>query len=726
MRLFNLNGRISIGSEFRNIEGNLDVIWKKSNDISLTIRMKFETTNKLNEAYEYSVFIEDLLNLIRTYYNLKELSTDQTRLNSFIKPNIVGVKNDLLQLETPIDVSYQLENNLIKLIDVSNTSLLEYFYKNQDENQDIFLEVKINEIFINIHWDSDKEFWYIDNKDLGKIPSRGKIRIGENKKNEIDKDKIHNKKKLKRMLSCLQDLKENQSSPGKRTLSLILASDFDEINNSNAKISNLNENLRNNGLNAKYNRLNQIQKQCINDINNKLIILINGRGRTGKTEVISLLGIFSALSGEKILTTSEKNNAVDNILARIDQILQESHLTNIPLNIVRIRAHDHQLEKKELKKYELEETIKRISDEINKKCSIKRSNESETQLYSKFKEIFTKTDVLNNLITLTYDIILTTYGVLSERRYLIDNIQEYDLNIVDAGSSINFSSFSIGACNSKKWVICNDDAQISPKTTGDFLLNQPLIIPTKDEIQNAKMYDPNQIKFKRAKVHYGNKEYRSNIASFFVNIENNPYLSAYLLKEQFRTFPNLNKIICRVFDEKYNCNLDPSTFLDLSNVSSLLSSKNHLKYQIMKEHEILSEMGNQIAELVDNLSDKILNVKKKLSIGISCTDIFSLRKIVTCYKKKRNTKLNSFSKIRKSYNDEYMNIKITFSSIENHQEREYDIFILGILNYNSPQFKKRLYTALTRACNYVIIFGPQVKGLSKNMKLLHQLQEEGE
>ena len=151
----------------------------------------------------------------------------------------------------------------------------------------------------------------------------------------------------------------------------------------------------------------------------------------------------------------------------------------------------------------------------------------------------------------------------------------------------------------------------------------------------------------------------------------------------------------------------------------------------MKDSEILSETGNKIAELVENVQNKCPNHNTIFTIGVACTDINSLRKILANYLKSRNNKIFSFSRMRNYYYEEFGNIKITFSSIENHQEHEYDIIVLGILNFASKIFQKRIYTALTRAHNYAIIFGPKVKGynnrsqnyLEKNKRILQLLQE---
>ncbi|MHA1382068.1 MAG: hypothetical protein ACTSRG_27160, partial [Candidatus Helarchaeota archaeon] len=540
---------------------------------------------------------------------------------------------------------------------------------------------------------------------------------------------------LNQMLFSIKELNTNFGSVGGKTLSQILNPDFKLLDSQNEiqnfDIHKIKDVLSKYHLEKEYNKLSINQQNIIGKIFKKLVISIKGEGGTGKTEVGSLIAIIFALIGYKVIISSETNKAVNNILERINKHLSSSSSANDRLNIIRFRARNQQLENEDLRKYELNDVISRHQSEIERKCLNIPQNDPNYRLKKEFNDLFTRSEILEDLISLTYDISLVTYGTMSERKFFSMPIQKYDLNIIESSSSINLSVFSIAAHNSKKWLMLYDPDQLAPSTIGDYLLKQPLRFPNEIEQQNAKKYQPKNLDFKNALLIKGTKEFRNSIASTIERFNKNPKISIIELKKQFRIHPKLYKRICYATDREYTPqDTDPSSYLDLSEISPLFDSENHFKYQIADDMETLSNMGIHIAKIVENLERNTSKLNEKITIGVACTDVYSLRKVVDVYKNTRTH--NQLSLIRNNYYDEENEVfKITFSSIKSHQEGEYDIFIFGIINFSSIFFKKIIYTALTRASNYAIVFGPEIRYISKNKgknrenkRILRRLQEE--
>ena len=734
-KLFNFNGKLSVAQNFRLKEGILVLIWK-NRDISIEININFELVEDKAFSYDCNQFFEDIKELIQKYQKLNELDTDQSRLNHFLNPHISGVRNDFDRLYSPIRVSYELKGTNIQLKGISEKKLMENARNNQNNNnQTISISVIIENIDVELLWNDEKEFWVINGIENITIPVKGSLIIGKKKDIFREKNKNHNRNQLNRMLNCLKELKHNLNSPGNTILNTLLQdsnpSNF-QIQTAYIDAKEIEKKILEFHFNNEYMKLDNLQKKCLNKVFKNLVLCINGEGGTGKTEVGALISIIYSLFGKKILISSVTNNAVDNILERIDKLLISSKSAKRKLNIVRFRSKNQRAVKENLKKYGLDYEIKCLQNEIEQKYSKISKNSDDFQIKNEFYKLFNRPETLERVISLAYDIILTTYGLLSARKYFYNNIQKFDLNIIEASSSVNFSIFSNGAHNSKKWLFLSDKNQLSPLTIGDFLLRQPLRFPNKDEIQNAVKYNSVSQDFKKSHTIWSTKEYKKSIASVITRFENNKNISVHNLKQQYRIHPKLFEKICYAFDEKFERkNVDLTKYIDLNNISPLFSPNNHLKYQIMKDEEILNQMGKQIAKLVEDLIKNSTKSNKTITIGVACTDVDSLRKVIKSYKIARYNDSLPPDQLNNYYNEELEEINVSFYSIINHQEREYDIFILGIMEITSKNFRKRIYTALTRASNYVIVFGPKSKKISRipknftqsNNRILKLLEE---
>ncbi len=134
-----------------------------------------------------------------------------------------------------------------------------------------------------------------------------------------------------------------------------------------------------------------------------MLILLNGEAGTGKTEVAALLSLIYGMDGKRILISSEKNEAINNLYKRILNIISESQELKKLINIARFKAKSHTLHDNLLSQYEADNQINLIKQRINNKC-----NKSSDALQKEFMETFTKKNILLSLISLTYDIIIST------------------------------------------------------------------------------------------------------------------------------------------------------------------------------------------------------------------------------------------------------------------------------------------------------------------------------
>ena len=585
-------------------------------------------------------------------------------------------------------------------------------------DEEIKIKAKIDKESIILYWDEEVESWFLQENERNKIPKNGILTILPNKAPYKD----HFNRKLSLSLNCLNKLKNDPGARGSEVLRSIFLQKkrIRSTKEEDIDVDKLSEEL---SLGDLYKRLGKGQKIVVKDFFKSVSIVINGVAGTGKTEIGAFISILNALMGKKILISSEKNNAIDNLLKRIHQLKKDNH----SINIVRFKSKSHEINDKNLTQYEIKKQIDSISKQITKECS---KNKRYRDLATNFQEIFTNTDTLSHLVSLTYDIIISTYGMITEKQCLRNSLQNYDLNLIEASSSVNLNLASLGLSSSKKWLFLNDEDQITPLSPDMFLLGQPLIFPKANELQNAQKYDPKTKRISKAKINWGNKEYNRSVASIFNEISEGENLKKSTLKNQYRIHPNLYRVICHAFNKEY---IDPAKKND-PKISpnkhiSLFNRKDRLKYIQMDKDEILSHMGIRIANIVD----KILSEKESdtlIEIGVACTDVESLKKIIYSYGMEKHQTKPLLKK--NTYSEAIDRINIVFSSIHNHQEREYDIFILGVVNIRSKNFKKRIYTALTRASKFCFVFGPKIKPiykisnyLDKNKKILEKLQEGG-
>ncbi|MHC1590841.1 MAG: AAA domain-containing protein, partial [Candidatus Helarchaeales archaeon] len=608
-----ISGKLSIAPQVKRKEGTLVFYWKER-EISLEIRIHYEFTDNSKKAYNFDRFLDDLQELIEKVIDFDESGTNQSKINHFINPHLSGVYRDLDRLSNPVEVSYELDQDRIKFHGISTQNLYEYAWNNKrDENAKLGFPVLINGIEKEVFWSEKKKSWILDEFERNPVPRTGKSLIGISKSPDHDINKRHNFNKLERMKYSLNDLKNSANYPGNKVLKNIFSSK-NQLRNFSP--TNLSQTLDNFDLVDDFDNLDSEQRKCVREFFKQYALVIDGEGGTGKTEVGALAAIIAALQGKKVFISSETNNAIDNFLSRIHGKVVKSKLAHQKLNIVRYRSRFQDVKSTDIEDYELESVIRGLQQGIKQAYSSSVGAGKDSALKREFNELFTKPRILERIIALTYDIILGTYGIISEQRYFHDPLQVFDTNIIDACSSVNFSSFSLSARKSRSWILLNDERQLSPLTIGDFLLKQPLRFPDENEIKKAVKYDPGGEKFKNACTIVGAKEYRESVASYF---KRNTRIKSITLKNQYRIHPDLYVQICAAFDKQPESKKSNSShFLDLGTISPLLSTKKRLNYHMMKGEEIPLKMGFKVAELIKDLEKNLDESHRKVSVGIAC------------------------------------------------------------------------------------------------------------
>ncbi len=629
---------------------------------------------------------------------------------------------------------------------------------NRKDQDNLIIPVKIRGDIIEIQWNQTLETWELCDEHI-KIPKTGNFKIGKGIDKNYNRNTRHELNKLNRMKYCIDSLKENSNFSGGKTLVDLVNPQLNHTPklNDNSKSQNTTNELTSfkNILNKYemmtfFNRFDDQQKKVIEEIFDQNVVILNGEGGSGKTEIAAFIALFYILLEKRVLISTETRNALDNILFRISKISKTIQNSTLFTNIIRLENHSPSYEIDTLEQWGMSKEVQKITKQIigktqniqeNNKESNKensrennrennKANNEKNHLKTSFRNIFTKPRKLERMIAQSYNIILSNYGLICERDYFNDPFQKFDLNIIEASSSSNFSAISTSILNSEKWLFLNDNAQITPLTVGDYLLKQQLRFPNENELDSAVKFDPSDLNLSKTKKIWSNREYGKGVVSLFTQFKTNDNIVFLNLKNQYRINPVLYAALSQAYGKYQSTYPSKKSYRNLSTLSELLNTRSHLKYEIMSQEEILDNMGKRVADLIDSIESSKKNATH-LTIGIACTDVISLRKMLNVY---RNIKTRGNS-LRKNatnhYSEHRNNLNITFCSIKSHQEREYDIFILGILRYGSKNFKYRLYTALSRSSNYTIIFGPSIKSykkiannpLQKNKEILNQLEK---
>lgn len=743
IKLQNYNNRLALyDHEFEEGEsGTIRFDWENINHDQLTIEMNYSVTNDISNAIKTDELLQFLTKVIRDFQELEEYDRITNQLYLFFRPHLSGLKNDLERLENPWRASYKKTDSGLKIFGTDQTAILETArnHPHFEETGEMCLPVTINrKKKVNLVKNLIEEDWNTKDNSLSNISDHGLItyRIPYFVQRHI-KNLLNSKK------NALYKLKDDINYIGRENIislvnedSLIFEDSFtSDLNQQKNDISDLKSIL---------SYLDQSQLEVLNKIPHRQMNMVFGAAGTGKTEIAALLAVLYAFNGKNVWITSETNPSVDNLLQRINQVLVKFNLTKDHLNIIRVRNRNPKYVITELKSFDETERIKRLKNQILSSCGQKTDIPVLDTAKNEFLKTIDRHGVLEQLVIFSGDILLSTYGTLVERSYLREPLTNFDLNIVESATGINFATFTLSGKVSKQWVFIGDIDQLSPVTEGMYLPKSTLRFPVENELKEAKPFNFQDLRYR--KIRGGKYGYRYKMSfNRFLN-ELGEYVETHLnndfekvcksfkLFNQYRIHPDLYNQLCDAFQLPYE---DENTkkpinkiFLDFSQISMFRQGHQRLTYITAHQNSNILEkkLVETFIQIRKEINDaNILKSNLPVTIGITGMNTQSVRIIIRLLQ----TELTSDSNVQLIDNlwiwrNDLIELKV--GSIKFHQESEYDIFMIVTRITYETHFRERLYTALTRAESYVFIFGPKIKKsyrqrLIYNKDLLYRLQQ---
>ncbi len=693
------------------------LMWKEGDQVK--IKMQYNIISKVDDAQDSGKLKEFVKKIFENFQILDIYQSDEKCLYRFLTPHINGVKRDLAKLRAGIMITYKLEGNSIFLIGYKNEVLYEYARNHRSFKlpNKISLPVRFNNNFeTEIIWDDKQKCWQLIDPVEKKILPTGNMEIILGNQTNTQNYESHEERRLHRMQDALSEMKNNFKNPGNETLRKALSEKLNDKADSKILIEDISKSALKLNVKEIYDHFDQDQKSTLKLSTKFPITIINGEAGTGKTEIGAFLALLEGLLERSVLVTSETNIAIDNFLERMHKYLNQLQDQTTKPNIVRIHGYNYRYNVRNLRNYYLEDTIKRIQELINTKCQVLLTNAKENDIRSRFKIIYTDTKILEEIIPLTFDIVLSTYGMLTGRRLKRYRVLEFDYNFIEASSGINTATWAMGAAYSSNWIFLNDSQQLSPTPIGIFIPGQKPRFPDKSEMEVAKKYDPNNLEQRRTQMGWEEKEYKASINSILDKIDGKDSITKTVLNGQYRIHPDLLKLICRAFKQNYQKPEIQSaqTFLDLSQADFLKESKNsRLVYFPCEGHTRTKTLIDKLTSTLKELKKMLQYNDRTISIGITSMNVGLVRDLIFTFQQQRNPQKPSTDP-GNLFLWETDNVSVKFSSIKNHQEKEYDLIFLGIDSFRSFQFAERIYTAITRAKSYAFLFGPEVKNKPPN------------
>ncbi len=738
--------------KLQNKKFNVEI--EPNNGGKLRFFMKFKLKSSQENLTQVNEFVDFFQKSIEDKNQLQIAEKHQDQAYRFLRPHIVGVNKDLERIRSFIQVTYKRVDNKIQLSGKITRDLLRFATQRQYEYHTPSPQLKVrfqNGSENHLLWKSDTHEWIL--QDINNIvPTIGNLLIFFDLNESEIPFLFHDHKKLLKMRKSLYLLKDDPLLPGTKLFQEMVSDKEIFINNCNkfykiCDFSNLKDLLEHFDLSDHFGYLDDDQRKAIWKGLTQRMLILTGKAGTGKTEVGSIIMLILILLGKRILISTQTNEAVDSFLDRIN-----NHLNNIPkysrnIEMVRMEGINHYFKNKELNKYSINEIIHHM------KITIKNELENNPKIISnELKERLTNFSSdnkhLKEIVSTMFDSVNCTFGVIGQRNFFNQNHNSFDLFITEGSSLVNFSMFCMGALFSHKWIIIGDKDQLNPITPGMLLPRQPLRLPLQKEKNCAENFDSFQLY--RIKVPEFNKsKYKSNIITLLGNMigipndysENekdcNPELMIHQdLKIQYRTEKSLHRKVCEIFNYPVNLpdeiHYHPEHFLLLNNhhLNFLIDNPEHQRMYFFKSNEI--HLTDKVRDLISQIIN--INPSEQISVGIMFHNVISLMRVMKQFDE------NSINIITQNYDSnenifktsKYItinNINLAFSSIRSHEEKQYDIIIMGMTKefYSSKRFKETLYTALSRAKSYIFLVGPTIKlhKKSHNNEIYMKLLKEG-
>jgi len=710
--IFVQNEKIIFNEKYKEklIDGKLEFIWTNRFGDKIIVLMDLEIVKSIDFVSSFEEVNNYLLKCINTYQKYEGFCKDEIFVNRLINNNIYAITDDLERIKKPIQINFTKDkDNSIRFVQNSAKIIYEEIISNSDFSDDLYLEVKFKERKIKLFPTDKFNIWKLDLTESLELPKNGLFEIYLTSPNIFQYKKSNTEIELEAMKNELYEIRKDTTSIVHRRLSNLINPNINNklISSDNDFQKVFNETK----YNSLLNNLDQDQKNALLSLDNKEIILVTGFAGCGKTES----GIFAALLcnelNQRVLMTSETNRAIDNFLERILNL--KNNFPNLfrDRNIVRLRSRYSRDYNTYLAKYNLDNVILNIKKLIYQKCKVEQLNTVEQKLQYDFRRIFTKNYILYEIIPLSFDIVLSTYGKIATHRSFFTDLQNFLLNITDASSSIYLSQYILGANKCNKWIVLGEKLQLSPRTIGDYFITNHLFYPDEKQLNQAIKYDSKNLSHRRKISQKSRKDYRSSILEFLQRMKTediNSNLVSFQLNSQYRIHPVIHSRLISAFDlDDSKINYPKKTdFLDYSHLASFSNMNDRIEYTENRTDEkvIVENLLARLKIMIDEINFD--SPSSNISIGIGLDNIDSVRLFISLLQNKfDNIKTNAYQKQILFQNK---NIDVTISSVKNHQEKEYDIFLFGITKSNLKFSDEQIYTALSRAASYLFIFGPQI------------------
>ena len=532
----------------------------------------------------------------------------------------------------------------------------------------------------------------------------------------------------------------------KKGLKDIKSNDFRFYIFGNQKLPNLDD-WRSLDINFKNTSLNDKQKESIKKaLISEKIFMIQGPPGTGKTSVISEIAYQETIKGNKVLISSESNDAIENALERLNENIfypilyqsvsrkeKNSSSDNLPieknignfykqriLNSLKFEIDDVKKMDNEINtiKNKINREEKNIKNKINRfkefeqkeirirnyekellkdldiiKKEYKQKNETQKDKYifldiqnKFFKELSEDSECENELKEIYLkkaNIVGATLNQIGKVSKKSNNSNLFDVIIIDEVSKATPIELNLAILKAKKIILVGDQKQLPPMLDKDITLEE---FAYKIWENSEKDETKKEIK----------KELYEHKTVFEKLIENNPHAHTQLTM-QYRMHENIQKAINQFYDEDLECGLDNKTRI---NQHKLFESKNlvWIDNATSKEKKIRTsfenrEEINQTQKVLEKLDKEYQNIDFSPTIGV-----------ISFYGRQVN-------ELSKKIKNDFKNIKVNFGTVDTFQGQERDFIIVSMVRSNDKKdigFARslnRINVAFSRAKQLLVILG---------------------
>lgn len=482
-------------------------------------------------------------------------------------------------------------------------------------------------------------------------------------------------------------------------------------------------------LNIKFKneKLNKKQKEAIEKaIVSEKIFMIQGPPGTGKTTVISELAYQEIKKGNKVLISSESNDAIENALEKIleddsfypilcqgenrkKQVISEKFPIETKLGLFYKNRILKQLRKnqdeylkldsytKEKKKIEDNYQDRLKNDETGNnsryqnKLDLKELNnrykidEYMSVFFDIQKDFFKELEKdvncesdLKEIYRTKINIVGATLSQIDRAsRELLDN-KEFDIALVDEVSKATPIELNLAILNAKKIILVGDQKQLPP------MLNRDILEEVYEENYRGQDSNKKQV-----------RELYENETVFERLIKNNPH--AYVqLTTQYRMHQDIQDAVNHFYEEKLDCGVSSS---ERQNKHQLFDSKNlvWIDTSLDNEREEGTSFKNefereQVKKILTALDNEYDINENKLTVGV-----------ITFYGAQKDF-LNEIS-------IGFKNLEIDYDTVDKFQGQERDFIIVSMVRSNNDgnigfaRSLNRINVAFSRAKQLLVILG---------------------